>query len=130
MSQNLGWKDAIYQSLSKGDGPMHYSRIAERIAECGLRSDLGATPAITVASVITQSLQKEGPRSPFVRAGRGFYALRTKNQSPPQVTSSPPEEAAESTGLVNAFGMFWERQRCRGKKSLPFGVDNNWVRSQ
>ena len=75
MSQNLGWKEAIHEVLSAADGPMHYAAIAEEIAERELRSELGATPAGTVASVIAQSIQKEAVASPFVRAARGYYAL-------------------------------------------------------
>ena len=110
MSQNLGWKDAIHKVLSEADSPMHYSAIADEIAERELRSDLGATPAATVASVIAQSLQKEGITSPFMRTGRALYALR-KQQTSLVTKPVPQEEAAETTGLVNAFGMFWDRAK-------------------
>jgi hypothetical protein len=116
MPHDLTWKEAIYQVLGAARGPMHYTRIADEISERGLRSDLGATPPETVASTITQSLQKEGPKSPFVRVSRALYALRTGQVSSAVATSLIREEAAETTGLVNAFGMYWERSRVLWQK--------------
>lgn len=71
MPENLGWKDAIVSVLEKAGGPLHYTEIAQQIAERGLRTDLGATPANTVSAQISISIQKD-PASPFIRAGRGL----------------------------------------------------------
>ena len=100
---------------------MHYTAIAEDIADRKLRGDapLGATPANTVATIITVSIRDEGLRSPFVRVERGVYALRAKVEQEFSATETAPEaaipdlpaEASESTGLVNAFGMFWDRAK-------------------
>jgi hypothetical protein len=116
MPENLSWKDAIVQVLEKSGGSLHYNEIAQQIAEAQLRPDLGATPARTVSSQITTSIQQD-PASPFVRAGRGVYALRDRtitekmaipsNQPMPQPGSA--EEQSATTGVVNAFGMFWDR---------------------
>ena len=61
--QTLGWKEAIVEVLGRNDGPMHYTDIADQIAAQELRSDLGATPANTVAAVIGVSLRKDGADS-------------------------------------------------------------------
>jgi hypothetical protein len=119
MAENLSWKDAIVQVLERGGGPLHYNEIAQLIAERGLRTDLGATPASTVSSQITTSIQRD-PESPFVRAGRGIYSLRNPsiNLEPRPAEGSTPvptvpvsNEQTASTGLVNALGMFWDRSK-------------------
>ena len=84
-----------------------------------LRGDeLGATPANTVATIITVSMREEGSGSPFVRVERGVYGLREKVQrealSEPNIPEAPvsgTEISSETTGLVNAFGMFWDRTK-------------------
>jgi hypothetical protein len=67
---DLGWRDAILRVLNEAAEPMHYTAIAEAIATQGLRSELGATPATSVASIISTSLQNDGRDSPFVRVSR------------------------------------------------------------
>lgn len=111
MSQNLGWKEAIQEVLRKSDGPMHYTDIADQIVELELREDLGATPANSVAAVITTSIQKEGTGSPFLKAGRGLYGLRNAPLAQVRDISPLAPEAIPTTGVVNAFGMFWERSK-------------------
>ncbi len=92
---------------------MHYAKIAERVYERGLKTQPTATPANTVAAIIAQSFKIEGENSPFTRTSLGHYALRTAQQ---QVTILAQKELAETTssettGVVNAFGMFWERSK-------------------
>jgi hypothetical protein len=117
MAEKLSWKDAIVQVLERAGGSLHYNEIAQQIAERRLRGDLGATPARTVSSQITTSIQQD-PDSPFIRAGRGMYALRTRSLSETAINSNQPilepaaaEEQAATTGVVNAFGMFWDRAK-------------------
>jgi len=89
---------------------MHYTEIAEAIAEQGLRSEFGATPAASVNAAISMSLQNEGEHSPFVRATRGHYALRPAAGAPePKSATAEAEEEVDDTGLINAFGMYWSR---------------------
>ncbi len=108
----MEWKDAIEAVLKDATAPMHYAEIADQIAQRSLRNrdELGATPASTVNSIITQSLNNESDRSPFLRTSRGYYTLRGGEA---EATTPEQEEAAASeiTGLVNAFGMFWERSK-------------------
>jgi hypothetical protein len=47
---NLSWRDAIIKVLQTAREPMHYTDIAERVAELELRSDFGATPATSVST--------------------------------------------------------------------------------
>lgn len=109
MPQNLGWREAILHVLRKADGPIHYTEIADRIAESELREDLGATPANTVAAIIAMSLQKDRNASPFIRIDRGLYGLR--NAASKSVNVAVSSEITAVAGVVNAFGMFWDRSK-------------------
>jgi len=107
----MPWDDAIKLVLSEADGALHYTEIAERIAAKGLRSSLGATPASTVSSYLTTSLRDEAKTSPYLRIGRGEYALKVAAERKTQVaaTVQNADEVAE-TGALRAFGMFWRRE--------------------
>lgn len=105
----LGWREAIIHVLQGHSEPMHYAAIAEAIAEQGLRTEFGATPAASVNSIISVSIQNEEDGSPFLRVGRGLYALRDSSATQAQLPASSTEEP-DDTGLINAFGMYWSRQ--------------------
>ena len=92
---------------------MHYAEIAEQIFERGLRTGQTATPAATVESTITQSFKNDGDRSPFIRIIARVYALRVIQIEGSAVAQEElaPTETSEVTGLVNAFGMFWDRAK-------------------
>ena len=94
---DLSWRDAILRVLQDRSEPMHYTAIAEAIAEQELRSEFGATPAASVAATISVSLQNEGAGCPFVRIARGTYALRStiSGQQVPDVVG-----VAEEPGSV------------------------------
>jgi hypothetical protein len=113
METELGWKDSIIAVLKTSNAPMHYVEIAEQIFERGLRTEQTATPAATVAGTIAQSFKNDGEHSPFVRVGRGTYALRSVQREAPAIAQEElaPAESSEVTGLVNAFGMFWDRAK-------------------
>lgn len=110
---DLPWKEAIIKVLEGQTEAMHYTDIAEAIAERQLREELGATPAATVSSVMTTSMNNEGEDSPFQRVSRGRYALRLQVQQEDGSMPAPvaPEQTFESAeaGLINAFGMYWSR---------------------
>ena len=110
---DLGWKEAIIRVLSAAAEPMHYTDIAEAIADQGLRTDFGATPAASVNATISVSIQNEGDQSPFTRVGRGFYSLRSSENTilPSPSRKYAQEEDEDETGLINAFGMYWRRDR-------------------
>lgn len=134
MRKQLSWRDAIVQVLRASLERMHYAEIAEQIEEQHLRTDLGATPANTVNVIISDSLKKDGALSIFERVERGYYRLRAK----PIDESLPPGEKAlaqeiaqkeakladtdsadESAGFINAFGMYWERNRVSWDAVIP-----------
>ncbi len=77
MARNLGWREAITQVLKASSSPMHYADIAEQINKRELREDFGATPANTVAAIITTSIRNDGSQSALVRVSRGIYSLKT-----------------------------------------------------
>lgn len=106
---NLSWRDAIVSVLEVSGQALHYTEIAEAIAEQGLRTDVGATPARSVNATISISLQNEGTGSPFVRVDRGRYWLRSQAQEEPTHEPEAVAEKNEDTGLINAFGMYWSR---------------------
>jgi hypothetical protein len=83
---------------------MHYTEIAEAIAEQGLRSDLGATPATSVSATIAAHLEKE-----VVRVTRGYYALAPSSRGAVRTSEQPLNAESDETGLINAFGMYWAR---------------------
>ncbi len=104
----LGWKEAIEKVLAKHGEPMHYTAITQAIAEEGLKRTVGATPAATVGSIISVSLQKDGDKSPFLKISRGVYALKpTKGSAVAKML--PPPEVEDEAGFINAFGMYWQR---------------------
>ena len=113
MENEIGWKEAIVAILEEAQAPLHYSQIAERIYERKLRTEQTATPANTVAAAIEASFKNEGKNSPFRRTSRGYYALNDIQQQEPAIAQKELEETASSeiTGVINAFGMFWERSK-------------------
>jgi hypothetical protein len=108
---NLPWEDAIKRVLSEVDGGLHYAEIAERIASKGLRYSLGATPASTVSSYLSTSLRELAETSPYLRVGRGVYALRAAAEKGANAATNIITDAVqEEAGALRAFGMFWKRE--------------------
>jgi len=115
---DLSWQDAIIKVLTEATEPLHYSEIAKRAAEQGLRKKLGATPAASVAATISTSIKELGTASPFERVSRGVYRLRARTTG--TLTALKIVEAEESeAGLINAFGMFWERESVHWNSPSP-----------
>jgi len=113
MEAELGWKEAIIEVLKAANAPMHYSDIAEEIFKRGLRTEPTATPPATVAATIGQSFKNDQEHSPFIRVSRGVYALRGIQKEALAIAQEElaETESSEVTGLVNAFGMFWDRAK-------------------
>ena len=105
----LGWREAVRKVLSESDEAMHYTRIAEVIAEKKLRKNFGANPATSVNVAISDSLKWDGANSPFIRISPGIYWLKEaeKSQEASHTQEVPP--VLVEAGLINAFGMFWAR---------------------
>jgi hypothetical protein len=116
VTTDIPWEKAITQVLMDHEGAMHYREIAEAVFADGLRGNVGATPAQTVAAIISTSIKKRGSASAFVRTGLGQYMLRENvDQSaeidePDEPTSQIEDvETQESGGIVRAFAMYWSR---------------------
>ncbi|MBQ4838534.1 MULTISPECIES: HTH domain-containing protein [Pseudoalteromonas] len=106
---NKPWKKAIIEVLKNSGVAMTRTEIAESIVSEGLREDVGSTPANTVVSYISTSMSKEGAKSPFLRVGRGEYALRELVESCSSAEPEKKQSKTEKSGAINAFGMFWSR---------------------
>jgi len=76
----LTWEHAITRVLEDAGGSLHYMEITDRIVSGQLRKSLGATPAATVASVLSTTLKRDGASAPWVRIGRGAYALTRQSE--------------------------------------------------
>jgi hypothetical protein len=115
------WVDAIRTILQDASAPMHYTAIADQIINRELRPEgVGATPAATVNAYLNSSINNEGANFPFVRVARGLYWLRSKQAQEPNVPENELEEtgpSTQTTGVVNAFGMFWERSKVLWKNN-------------
>ncbi len=111
---DMPWREAIIKVLAESGSAMHYSDIAERIVEDGLRVKVGATPASTVNANISWSIKDEGEKSPFIRVGRGEYFLRSESGSfdtpGPERAAGDEVEEDRDASIIQAFGMFWQRE--------------------
>ena len=121
---DMPWLQAMKKVLQDSGEPLHYAEIAQAIIDNGYRKQVGATPANTVAAYLAVSIQKHpNPKSPFVKVQRGVYDLRDAKRMPAEKqveeqTDEAKEDASEM-GLINAFGMFWSRDRVKWKTSMP-----------
>lgn len=119
METELAWVDAIKAVLTDAKTPLHLGQIAEQIFARGLRIEQTATPPSTVAAFIARSFKEDGENSPFIRVSRGVYGLRSGQAEASAIAqkelaeAEEPGQADEVTGLVNAFGMFWDRAKVR-----------------
>jgi hypothetical protein len=118
----LSWHDAIVKVLGGAKEPLHYSKIAEEVAQQKLRVNLGATPASTVVAYLSGSIKEHGDKSPFERVTRGVYRLRVQGAKPtaPAAVEAEDEDEPE-TGLINAFGMYWHRDQVLWDKPKLLG---------
>lgn len=124
--KDLPWRDAIIRVLDDAESAMHYTDIADAIVESKLRKQVGATPASTVASNITTEMRQLGDDSAFVRVKRAEYMLRKhyEDKDTPRAdvtedsTSSASKTQEEETGVIRAFGMYWQRNLVEWKSSL------------
>jgi len=112
---NMMWRDAIIRVLKDAKASMHYTDIADEIISRKYRKDVGATPANTVATVVTTEIRNKGKDSVFVRTGYGEYILREYTQSTAGRAEGTTEaeaqaEPEEIKGIVSAFGMYWRRE--------------------
>src|SRR5215207_8667980 len=100
------WKSAIIEVLTEAKEPLHYREITERILTRGLKTTDGATPDATVGAQITASIKHDGVVSPFIKVGKGTFALRPPASQPAQI--EPEQDGADE--VIRAFGMYWQRE--------------------
>jgi hypothetical protein len=138
----MGWREAIIAVLETSSEAMHYTDIADEIISKGLRTSVGATPANTVAVYLADT-------SRFEKTARGYYRLRKGDQQtsdsagispliPSTSPDAPAEEAAsiiaeatkDTTGLINALGMYWSRDKINWSVGTPKLLGKQTVGSQ
>jgi HB1/ASXL restriction endonuclease-like protein with HTH domain len=113
----LKWKEAIIKVLKEEKKALHYTEIAEMIAEKGYRTSLGATPQDTVSANLTTDINKNKEKSIFARVDRGFYILRkfldeSSNLIAEEFQDSKAKKRKDSSDklkVINSFGIYWNR---------------------
>jgi len=112
------WFDAIVTVLQRSGGAMHYADISDEILGTGLKTTVGATPAATVAAIISTDITKKGSDSAFVRVKRGEYVLRSSEAGMSghggaigdgETAHAESAEELDETSGIRALGMFWRR---------------------
>ena len=114
------WKEAIKKVLVESATPLHYAEISEQILSRGYYETDGATPAATVNAQISSSIKHDGEKSPFMRVGKGIFALKNSPAAAIIPSSTPTSkqrksetlaesEAEPSDSIIHSFGMYWQR---------------------
>jgi hypothetical protein len=112
---DLKWKEAIERVLNEEKKQLHYTIIAELIAERGYRKSLGATPQDTVSAQLSTDVKKVD--SIFAKTDKGYYILRKYlNQTDNNSTDDNEPEiindiivTTDNHKIINAFGIYWNR---------------------
>lgn len=114
------WKEAIKRVLQESKAPLHYAEISDKILSGGYYETDGATPAATVNAQISASIRHDGEKSPFIRVGKGIFALKdiataaVVSESEPGATLEKLKGLTEldvesSDSIIHSFGMYWQR---------------------
>lgn len=113
----LKWKEAIVKVFEDEKKALHYTNIAELIAERGYRKSLGATPQDTVSSNMTTDINNNKEKSIFAKVDKGIYILRkflddssqlVKDEDEAEIVTTK-EKTKERHKIINAFGIYWNR---------------------
>lgn len=126
--RDLKWFDAIIKILSEEQKALHYSDIAELIAERGYRIKLGKTPSNSVNTALNLHIKEEGKKSKIVKLNnkKGEYILRKVYE---QEIVEPEENIVEaekevSSNIIKTIGMYWDRDLVIWKSPLNlYGVE-------
>lgn len=114
------WKEAIKKVLAESVVPLHYTDISEQILSRGYYETDGATPAATVNAQLASSIKHDGEKSPFMRVGKGIFALKNSPAAAIIPASAPiskqgksetlaESEVESSDSIIHSFGMYWQR---------------------
>src|SRR5690625_1175529 len=111
---SLTWRDAVLMVLEDATEPMHYTAIAVAISERELKklSELGAIPAAVVNTTLANLISDKqlADDKQVVRVGRGIYSLKKLQDALQESSPNQAElEQDEDTGVLQCFGMFWQR---------------------
>lgn len=117
---DLKWKEAIEKVLNEEKKSLHYTEIAELIAQRGYRKSLGATPQDSVSSNLTTDINTNKEKSIFAKVDKGYYILRKFLDDRNQLlidddevkeieTFTETRQRKDRHKIVNAFGIFWNR---------------------
>lgn len=118
---DMPWREAIVTALKENGPQMHYAEITQAIIDSGYRVNVGVTPAATVSANLSEMI-RSGKKSPVVKVDRGIYALRDAGDTHLKEQIRAPDEAQEDAremGLINALGMFWDRDRVFWRPNMP-----------
>jgi len=123
----LTWKNAIIKVLEEEKKALHYTEIAELIADRNYRQKFGATPQDTVSAQMTTDINKKGEKSIFAKVDRGIYILRKFLNNESQKIIQEKEDEVESIKdskserfkIINSFGIYWERKLVHWDSSIP-----------
>ncbi len=127
MPAKMGWREAAIEVLKNEPEGLSYTEISERIIERKLRLSFGANPAGSVNVAVSNSIRFDED-TPFERISTGRYRLIAGPgtvTAAPAVKSSVPDETPEvaqkkqTTGLINALGMYWSRGVVNWASSVP-----------
>jgi len=113
----LKWKEAIVKVFEDEKKALHYTEIAELIAERGYRKSLGATPQDTVSANMSTDINTNKEKSIFAKVDKGIYILRKFLDDRSQLLTEDVEKqiepiektAKEKFKIINAFGIYWDR---------------------
>lgn len=114
------WKEAIKRVLQESRAPLHYTEISDKVLSGGYYETDGATPAATVNAQLATSIKHDGEKSPFIRVGKGIFALKDITTAPIVLESEPVAKLEKLKGLteldvessdsiIQSFGMYWQR---------------------
>lgn len=111
------WKEAIRRVLTESEMPLRATEISEQILTRGYYETEGATPVATVNAQLSASIKHDGENSPFMRVGKGLFALKTAQIIPPPASvkkkkTDVPSEIDDTTSdsIIHSFGMYWQRE--------------------
>ncbi len=117
---NLKWKEAIEKVLSEENRPLHYTEIAELIAQRGYRTSLGATPQDSVSSNMTTDINTNGENSIFQKGDtRGYYKLKSNVVTNPIIINNEDEITEETYKTISSFGIYWDRAKVDWQPTTP-----------
>jgi len=131
----LKWKEAIEKVLNEEKKQLHYTEIAELIAQRGYKTSLGATPQNTIVSTLITDIKKGS--SIFEKVGAGIFILKkhlkeinenietdeTINRKKETPIAKKKRDVANHK-IINAFGIYWNRNLVHWKSVTPdlFGI--------